>query len=84
VSQERCPRMLAEQIDPADVAAQRVEALMPADLGELEHRRARLGRAVIRKCHVGHAATERHGAEHRPALLISAAASLHRLDGRSR
>jgi len=45
-SQERRPRVLLEQIDPADIAAQRVERAMPADLGHLEHRRpeARLHR----------------------------------------
>ena len=44
-SQERCPRVLLEQIDPADIAAQRVELAVPADLGHLEHRRPALGRA---------------------------------------
>jgi hypothetical protein len=41
--QERGAGMFLEQIDPSHVAAQRVEALVPADLGQLEHRRARLG-----------------------------------------
>jgi hypothetical protein len=44
-SEERRPRMLLEQIDLADIAAQRVERAMAADLGHLEHRRPALRRA---------------------------------------
>ena len=39
--------MLLEQIDPADIAAQRVERAMPTDLGHLEHRRP-LSAALVR------------------------------------
>ena len=38
---ERRAGVLLEQIDPPDIAAQRVERAMPADLGHLEHRCAR-------------------------------------------
>ena len=37
-SQERRARVLREQIDPAHVAAQRVQALVPQDFAELPDR----------------------------------------------